>query len=455
MKLKQLAIWMIRIGSHDFCPWCNGLTDWLKEPLGWVVSAIAFSLLVGLLIGPQGFILAFAFLALLVLGLAWPWLSMKGIHCQLILPDRRVEENQELEVVFRVKNFWPLPVFGLMVKGEFLQECNKDESVAFSLKRVGAWSESEFRLPLIPRRRGKLPSGKVSVASGFPFGLMDISKTVDAYQPTLVWPTCVPLDGFPVSDSSRFCLEGALRDRAGNDGDSIGVRAYRFGDRLKNIHWAQSARSQKLMVRERQSISSTGATVFLDLTPGDHVGHGSSSSFEWTIRIAASICSHLHETHSPVRIIAFGLNGTPKHCEDNRNGLRPIMDFLANLPSLADATNLTDMSKSSNVSQEQQSEAIHSFSTGGNGHLFAIGTSESKQIQLLDSCNPASNVTPVVVDIEGFKSEDKLASHRKTDTSQIASNNRSGKSDSVLIATPHAAAEALVSGWSRSFSDAV
>ena len=142
-----------------------------------------------------------------------------------VLPDRRVEENQELEVVLRVKNFWPLPIFGLMVKGDFLQDGEGDESVAFSLKRVATWSESEFRVPVTPRRRGRLPNGRIAVANGFPFGLMDIAKTVEEAQPPLVWPTCVALDGFPVSDSTRFCLQGALLDKAGNDGDSIGVRA--------------------------------------------------------------------------------------------------------------------------------------------------------------------------------------------------------------------------------------
>ena len=327
MKFQQLISWVVRVANYDFCPSLNGLTDLLKQPLGWVVSAIVFSLLVGFLVGPQGYVLAFVFLALLVLGLAWPWLSMKGVRCRLVLPDRRVEENQELEVVLRVKNFWPLPIFGLMVKGDFLQDGEGDESVAFSLKRVATWSESEFRVPVTPRRRGRLPNGRIAVANGFPFGLMDIAKTVEEAQPTLVWPTCVALDGFPVSDSTRFCLQGALLDKAGNDGDSIGVRAYRSGDRLRNIHWAQLARSQKLVVRERQSIAPAGATVFLDLTPSTHEGRGADSSFEWTIRIAASICNHLHESRSPVRVVAFGLVGQAQLHEDNRNGIRPIMDF--------------------------------------------------------------------------------------------------------------------------------
>ena len=75
-----------------------------------MVVAIAFSMLVGVLVGPQGYVLAFAFTTLLILGVAWPWISMRGLHCRLVLPDRRTSEDQPIEIEFRVKNNWPLPV---------------------------------------------------------------------------------------------------------------------------------------------------------------------------------------------------------------------------------------------------------------------------------------------------------------------------------------------------------
>lgn len=453
MKNQSFLQWMVQVVNYDFCPQFNVLVYWLKEPIGWVISAIAFSLLVGLMVGPQGYVLAFSFFALLVLGLAWPWLSMKGIQCQLILPDRRVEENQELELVFRVRNYWPLPVFGLMVNGEFLQESYESEPIAFSLKRVGAWSESEFRISITPRRRGVLPTGSVTVASGFPFGLKDVSKTVDDFQPTLVWPTCVPLEGFPVSESTRFSLQGPLRDKSGNDGDSIGVRVYRIGDRLRNIHWAQSARSQKLMVRERQSISSTGATVFLDLSPDDHDGIGISSSFEWSIRIAASICSHLHETQSPVRVVSWGLPNQTQLFEDNRNGIRPIMDFLASLPTLPGALNTIEELKASEGPLEQPSGSIFSYADSSNGHFFVIGSNQSANVRPVGSRDFVSKVTPVIVEIDGFNSKDELPLIGVA--TEVSDERQSYNKNSILIETPQSAAESLGSGWDRSFSDAV
>ena len=196
------------------------------------------------------------------------------------------------------------------------------------------------------------------------------------------------------------------------------------------------------MVRERQSIAPAGATVFLDLTPSTHEG----SSFEWTIRIAASICNHLHESRSPVRVVAFGLVGQTQLHEDNRNGIRPIMDFLANLPSLAYALKQSEF-------PGKEKGATDSCLNTNDGHLFVIGSSQSTQIQSLDSRDHASAVTPVVVDMDGFKNKSESLSHKQTSASLPKPEIRNSARDPIAINSPQSAAKELVSGWDRSFSD--
>lgn len=440
---RRIAKWVTQVATYDFCPNWNAFVYWLKEPVGWVVVAIAFSLLVGILVGPQGYVLAFAFATVLILGMAWPWISMQGIRCHLVLPDRRSSENEKLEIVFRVKNYWPLPIFGMMVKGDFLQELGiGDEPIAFSLKHVGPWSESEFRIPLSPQRRGSLPTGEVITTNGFPFGLVDISKTVTRTTPAIVWPACVPLESLPITDSTRFSLQGALRDQSGDDGESIGVRCYRSGDRLRNIHWAQTVRTQRLMVRERQKISTADATVALDLAPSTHAGHGSQSSYEWTIRIAASICSHLHESQSLVRVVCSGLQTTAKTTMDNRLGLRAIMDFLSELPVMQ-AELAEENASQSESNSENRVEPHHQFG----GHVFIIGTNLSERLPR----ESAAQSTPIIIDVAGFgdantKSDTGPVSRTTVDVADQLDNG-------ISITTPDSAADQLAHRWNRSFDN--
>ena len=69
--------------NHDFCPSANSYVYWLKQPVGWVACGTFASILVGLFIGPQGYALTGAFLTLLVLGVSWPWLCMRGLSCEV------------------------------------------------------------------------------------------------------------------------------------------------------------------------------------------------------------------------------------------------------------------------------------------------------------------------------------------------------------------------------------
>jgi uncharacterized protein (DUF58 family) len=434
--LRKFLLNALRIANYDFCPSWNRFLYWLKEPVGWTVVGVVFSLLVGLFVGPQGYVLAFAFIALLGLGLVWPWVSMKGIRCSLVLPDGRVCENEKLDVVFRVKNYWPVPVFGMMVKGDFLQTLAVDEEpVAFSLKRVAAWSEAEFRIPIVPRRRGKLPSGDVVATNGFPFGLFNVSKTVEKSAGVLVWPSCTSLDGFPLASSNRISLQRALQDRPGDDGESIGVRIYRNGDRMRNVHWAQTARSQRLMVRERQKVSSTEVTVLIDLDAASHEGHGGDSSFEWAIRIAASICAHLDLGRAPVRIACIGLPTSKQISADNRAGIRAIMDLLAGLPGLEAALK-------PGAPSQTPAQSMLEFTAGG--RAFLVGTERSLQIQ---NCR-SKNVTPVMVSLAGFAAEDSDSFSRGT------SEDHPPVGQGIFITTAETAAAQLAQGWDRSFDHA-
>ena len=165
-----------RIGeflNYDFSPFANPYVYWLKKPVGWVVSAAFFSALVGCLIGPQGFVLMWALIAFLVVGAIWPWLGMKGIDCQLRFDVANTHEAETTTARLVVTNRWPIPVFGLTVEGEFLQDIFEEEDrVAVGLQRVPSWSESEFKWDFKPPRRGILPSEMPVISTGFRSGFI-------------------------------------------------------------------------------------------------------------------------------------------------------------------------------------------------------------------------------------------------------------------------------------------
>ena len=201
-----------------------------------------------------------------------------------------------------------------------------------------------------------------------------------------------------------------------------------MGDRLKNIHWAQSARSQRLMVRERQTLAATTTLIIVDLSPQNHAGEGVQSSYEWAIRLAASVCWQLHRNGNDIQIVFTGLDSPDNKRLDNRTGVERLMNSLASLPSLQELNTTEDQNWRGQI-------PVHP-----SGSVFLIGTNRTEH------CGGV-NLKRILIDLKGFEPDDD-----QPDTARQS--DRKSSEASVLVTAPGLAADELKSDWSRSFSNA-
>ncbi|MDA7908858.1 hypothetical protein N9B68_00030 [bacterium] len=140
--------------NYDFCPSFNRYLYWLKQPIGWIVCAVFASFLVGMFVGPQGFVLMWSFLGLLILGAVWPLLSLKAISCRLSFSKQRSAEGEDTVAVLEITNHWPVPFFGLMIVGDFLQDqVFEGDDVAIGLQRIPGASVSTFKWNVKPENQ--------------------------------------------------------------------------------------------------------------------------------------------------------------------------------------------------------------------------------------------------------------------------------------------------------------
>jgi uncharacterized protein (DUF58 family) len=72
----------------------------------------------------------------------------------------------------------------------------------------------------------------------------------------------------------------------------MGVREYRPGDSPRRIHWAASARSSQLLVKQYQPAIARETLLCLDLFSNDYPFQGWYDAVEQAIVVAASLASH-------------------------------------------------------------------------------------------------------------------------------------------------------------------
>ncbi len=320
--------------TADYCPWANRFVYWLKEPIGWFVLATLASVLVGMFLSPMGWTLTAGLTAILLFGMGFPWLATRLISCGLHPACSDLYERETSYLQLRVRNYLPLPILGLMVEGYLSAPSVKDASDRVfdlpeaALARIPAFSTATYRMPISAEYRGRYPKQPPNIACAFPFGIWTARKEIRDWSPVTVLPLLIP-----ISEEFEFAGEQLADHGVGNRpstyGDFLGVRDFRHGDALKNIHWAQSARQDKLVVCERGGPQNQSVEIHLSTERCQGSNIEIRENLAWRVRIAASLVELLSARHLPFRLIVDG-----KLCgvSENAGGRKPTLQKLAEIP---------------------------------------------------------------------------------------------------------------------------
>jgi uncharacterized protein (DUF58 family) len=332
VRMTRARRWWSWLTTYDIFPELSGrVRRFVYTPLGVLTVAAAVALLCGLALHPRVFALCGGLLAVIAIGIVWPWLTLRGINGVIGFARERVVEGERTDAWIEIVNHWPWPAVGVVLKGD--KEHNaKAVSQLFEVRLWGVTGRhvTKHRWEFIPVRRGVYPRNDAVLTCGFPFGVWEAKRSLRVARQLLVWPRTYPVGPAPLLDDEVIVEGHVARNKVGNSGDILGVRPYRQGDSPRRIHWPQSARYDRLIVCELQTTSRQVVQIVLDIDPAIHVGGDSSEgSREWAIRIAASMAKGWLEAGIPVGLVTHGVLLAPR---GGRAQLIRVLDALARLP---------------------------------------------------------------------------------------------------------------------------
>ncbi|MCY7411976.1 MAG: DUF58 domain-containing protein [Salinibacterium sp.] len=220
-------------------------------------------------------------------------------------------------------------------------------SAEFELPAFRARAAAQtLRYDLVPLRRGVYPIGPMAVAISDGLGLASSLGSAGEAQQLTVTPEVVPLADSGLSIPAGDGESRLVQRRATGDDDDAMTREYRRGDAMRRVHWRASARHGDLMVRQEEQRSFPEARIIVDtLRSGyrdvDFLDNGSrpdgttdeSASFEWVVRMLASVAVHLRREGFQVAIDETGAN----QLDSARRGHRRTWgdeEFLSGLATL-------------------------------------------------------------------------------------------------------------------------
>lgn len=299
------------------------------SPLGWLALALAVASLAGFAAaGWHELLAAGVVFATMLLAAVAMSLGNTGFGASLAVSDRRVRVGDHVRVDVNVENPGHAPT--VRARGELpigrLRE-------AFAIPMLGPGQSKRTEVEFTAAARAVLKVGPLNVRKGDPFGLIRHEKSLSKDITMYIHPATVPLHGLDA---------GVARDLDGqpsgqivdDDLDFYGLREYKPGDDLRNVHWLSTARTGTMMIRQFNAARRTDTSLTLDVAPADYIDE---AEFELAVSIHASIGAQCLAQDRPLSVRAgnrFTRPKLPMAFLDECSAITPDADDDPNLASM-------------------------------------------------------------------------------------------------------------------------
>ncbi|WP_367127302.1 DUF58 domain-containing protein [Saccharothrix sp. HUAS TT1] len=172
-------------------------------------------------------------------------------------------------------------------------------AVPVDLPLLAPGQRVEVEYPIPTHVRGLLRVGPLTLSRRGLAGLAHARTVVGDVVEVRVVPRVLPVRGLPGGVRRGHVGADERVERGGTD--LVGLREYVPGDDLRRLHWATSARTGTLMIREDADPARPHLAVVLDDRVG---GYASGGDFEDAVEVAASLVTVAVAEGHPVRLVS-------------------------------------------------------------------------------------------------------------------------------------------------------
>jgi uncharacterized protein (DUF58 family) len=245
-----------------------------------------------------------SYLLLLLFVVAWLWTRAGvwwlDVRREPLTIRGQVGSTMEERVVVRNLRWLPKPWLEIDAASTMPEH---QTHVAASL---GPHEERAWSLATVCQRRGRYLLGPTTVTAGDPFGIFQRQRIFDSDVAVVVYPETLDVPGFRPLEG-ELPGGGQRRERVPYSTPMVtGIRDYQPGDPYNRIHWPNSARTGRLLVKEFEQDPVSDVWLVLDLDRNTHLGSGPGSTEEDAVTITASMAKHFLLQNRAVGLVSQG-----------------------------------------------------------------------------------------------------------------------------------------------------
>ncbi len=205
--------------------------------------------------------LVYLWLAIIVIAALWTWTAINHIRIGRHTRALRAQVGRPLEERLSVRNTSNVPKLWLEVRDH---SDLPGHSASLVVDSLGPMRERVWVARTICRERGRFRLGPLTLTSGDPFGLFQVTRPVPQTTHIVVYPLTVDLPDFSLPLGPMPGGDALRRRTHYVTANASGVRDYAPGDSFNRIHWASTARRDRLIVKEFELDPLSDTWLFLD-----------------------------------------------------------------------------------------------------------------------------------------------------------------------------------------------
>lgn len=184
----------------------------------------------------------------------------------------------------------------------------------------------EVRCP----RRGKYDLKAFRVKTGDPFGFFKLSRSLSTGKEIKIYPKKKFYPQFALPDRQHFGSLAVHNMHMENYAQVSDLRDWRQGDSAKKIHWKQSARQGKLVVKNYDNYGDASVNIFIDMNRNNYRHDRNHILEDLAVEAAASLIYVCLKEKAPLQVFSEPLGEGFLHGSLLRD-YRAIMDRLITL----------------------------------------------------------------------------------------------------------------------------
>jgi len=291
--------------------------------------------------------LVYLWIAVIIIAGVWTWTAINRIRISRHTRALRAQVGRPLEERLGVRNTSSIPKLWLEVRDHSDLPGHEASLVVDSL---APGRERVWVVRSMCRERGRFRLGPLSLTTGDPFGLFQVTRQVPQTTHIVVYPMTFDLPDFTLPLGPMPGGDALRRRTHYVTANAAGVRDYAPGDSFNRIHWRSTARRDRLIVKEFELDPLSDIWLFLDGNEAVQAGQDNrtspestaplwvgsratvnlpASTEEYAVSVAATLAQYFVRHDRTIGLLTYGRDREVVQPDRGERQLTKMMETLA------------------------------------------------------------------------------------------------------------------------------